>query len=241
MEERTSADPFTTTIVKEKESGLRDTSDLGKQPSTVIPLSEMGNPDGTVHCLVADWWSCVTSEKAQSCTGNASRADSSNVICIHAHSAWKVLPPILHVGHYCLVSGFNPGPPPPGASPNLWAGGRLSPVSTLGFFLAQDSLYQSVSKEIATLIYFLMKTYGINKTGLYKKKINCLVPQHQELALTVKIKRKQYTPTTRKAQIFIKTRWISFSFLKSRPDTTQHWRKHHFTLNFFSSFLNSQS
>ena len=55
MEERTSADPFTTSIVKEKESGLRDASDLGKQPSTVTLLPEMGNPDGVVHCLVADW------------------------------------------------------------------------------------------------------------------------------------------------------------------------------------------
>lgn len=55
-----------------------------------------------------------------------------------------------------------------------------------------------------------MKTYGINKTGLYKKKINCLVPQHQELALTVKMERKQYTLTTQKAQIFIKARWIFF-------------------------------
>jgi hypothetical protein len=55
-----------------------------------------------------------------------------------------------------------------------------------------------------------MKTYGINKTGLYKKKINCLDPQHRELALTVKIERKQYALTTQKAQIFIKARWIFF-------------------------------
>lgn len=54
MEEQTSADPFTTTIVKKKESGLRDASDLGKQPSIMIPLPEMGNPDGAVHCWVAD-------------------------------------------------------------------------------------------------------------------------------------------------------------------------------------------
>lgn len=179
--------------------------------------------------------------RRQSWTGNASREDSSNVICIHAHSAWKV--PSSHSSCWSLLPSFRvwPWPPPPGESPNLWAGGRLSFVSTLCFFLAQDALYHSVSKESATLIYFLMKTYGINKTGLYKKKINCLVPQHQELALTVKMERKQYTPTTRKAQIFIKTRWISFSFLKSRPHTTQHWRKHHFTINFFSSFLNCQS
>lgn len=68
-------------------------------------------------------------------------------------------------------------------------------------------------------IYFSMKTYGINKTDLYKKKINCLVPPHQKLAFTVKTEKKQYTPTTQKVQIFIKARWIFFFFLKSRPAT----------------------
>jgi hypothetical protein len=71
-------------------------------------------------------------------------------------------------------------------------------------------------------IYFLMKTYGINKSGLYKKKINCLVPQHHELVLTVKIERKQYTPRTRKAQIFIKARWTFFFISFSNQGLLQH-------------------
>lgn len=67
-----------------------------------------------------------------------------------------------------------------------------------------------------------MKTYGINKTDLYKKKINCLVPPHQKLAFAVKTEKKQYTPTTQKVQIFIKARWIFFFLSQIKACYSKH-------------------